>query len=233
MMERDFDNLVIHPVARIRTGFYDKFGIPRQGVVASKIKGRIILEEEYRKDGVFKGLDGYSHLILVWGFSKETEEKWSPTVRPPKLGGNTRVGVFASRSPNRPNPLGISIVKIEEIHPFELLVSGVDMVDDTPIYDIKPYLAYADSFPDAKSGYSIPNGEKKLNVSIPDNLIAIVSAEKKDALYEVLENDPRPGYQKEPDRIYEFEFDGYHISFQVKEKDLIVTNIVRLDKVDR
>lgn len=231
-MERDFENLTIHPIARIRTGFPSKFGIPRQGVAASSITGTLILEKEYQKEGVFRGLEGYSHLILIWGFSEEKEDKWSPTIRPPKLGGNIRVGVFASRSPNRPNPLGISIVKIEKIEDFELLVSGVDMMDNTPIYDIKPYLVYADSFPQAKSGYSISNTEHhKINVIIDDGMLANVDVSKKDALLEVLENDPRPGYQDDPDRLYHFEFDGYHISFKVKEKDLIVTEILPLDKV--
>ena len=229
---RDFDSLILHPVAHIETDFPTKFAIPRQGTVASRLYGRIVFEKAYRKDGILRGIEGYSHLYLLWGFSEQKEDTWSPTIRPPKLGGNERVGVFASRSPNRPNPIGLSVVAIEAVEDTKegpsIIVSGVDMMSGTPIYDIKPYLPFADSFPDAKSGYSKGFDEKRLHVVIPEDLATLIPDDKKDALIEILSQDPRPGYQKEKDRTYHFEFSFLHLDFKVEDETLTVTDITPL-----
>lgn len=231
-MQRNFDHLIIRPIAHIRTDFSGKFGIPRQASVVRGLVGRIVFEKEFRKDGILRGMDGFSHMILIWGFSKEKEDKWSSMIRPPKLGGNEKVGVFASRSPNRPNPLGFSVVEIEQIVEGkdgpEILVRGADMVDGTPIYDIKPYLSYSDSYPDASTGYAVPPEEIHLNVIIPDELLACIDKEDEQPLKELLAQDPRPGYRKEG--TFFFEFRHYHIGFEVRNDTLNVVCLTDLKK---
>ena len=216
-MERDFDHLILRPVAHIETGFPEKFGIPRQPGIIKGMVGRILFEKEFSKDGILKGLEGFSHLVLIWGFSENKEDKWSPTIRPPKLGGNKRVGVFASRSPNRPNPLGFSVVKIISIQKEKggpvISVSGADMVSGTPIYDIKPYLAYSDSYPEALSGYAKPPESISMKVDIPEELKAGIPDEDLSIIEEILSQDPRPGYKKEDS--FQFECLSYHIGFSV------------------
>lgn len=233
MKNTDFNNLVLSPIAHIKTDFPTKFGIPRQGDIVSSLKGKIIFEKKFRKEGILRGIDDFSHLWLIWGFSamkKGTD--FSPTIRPPKLGGNTRIGVFASRSPNRPNPLGLSCVKIEKIINGEeespiIIVSGVDLMDNTPIYDIKPYIPYCDRIENARGGFSEKVREKPLlSVEIPDEIREKVPKEKLKLLIEILSNDPRPGFQHDPDRIYGFSFSGMEIKFKVsEEKNLHVISI--------
>lgn len=223
-MERDFDHLIIRPIAHIRTDFSGKFGIPRQASVVKGLHGRIVFGKEFRKDGIIRGMEGFSHLILIWGFSQEKEDRWSSMIRPPKLGGNEKVGVFASRSPNRPNPLGFSVVEIEKILVTkdgpEILVKGADMVDNTPIYDIKPYLSYSDSYPDARTGYAVAPEKIHLDVIIPEELETGIDIADIKPLKELLSQDPRPGYRKEG--TFFFEFRHYHIGFQVEDNTLKV-----------
>lgn len=223
-MKRDFNHLTLKPIAHIETGFPEKFGIPRQAGIVKDLVGKIVFEKEFSKDGILKGLDGFSHLILIWGFSKEEEDKWSPTIRPPKLGGNERVGVFASRSPNRPNPLGFSVVKMVSMEQLKngiqtITVLGADMVSGTPIYDIKPYLAYSDSFPEALSGYAKNPDSIHLQVDIPKQLKSGIPSDVLSSIEKILSQDPRPGYKKE-DNFY-FECLSYHIGFMV-DKDKII-----------
>ncbi len=221
------------PVAHIRTAFPSKFGVPRQSGVVQEGEARIILEKEFRDADIFRGLENFSHVWLVWCFSLVPRGKWSPTVRPPRLGGNTRMGVFATRSPFRPNPIGLSSVKIERIehHPTEgpvLVVSGADLVDETPILDIKPYLPYTDLHPDAKNGFADTDTEGRLQVVferaaqniLPDDTLQVLTA--------VLAQDPRPSYQEDPDRVYGFPFDQYEVRFTVKEGTVTV---VHIDKI--
>lgn len=224
-MKRDFKQLVIKPVAYIKTDFPSKFGIPRQSGIVSELQGKIIFEKEYRKDGILRGLDQFSHLILIWGFSFEVEDKWSSMIRPPKLGGNEKIGVFASRSPNRPNPLGFSVVEIQEIKTEKglgevIYVKGADMVDGTPIYDIKPYLCYSDCILEAKSGYAVSKERINLKVEIPKKLKEGIETADIQKIESILSQDPRPGYKH--DELFAFEFSKYHIQFQVVE------NVVRV-----
>lgn len=219
MATRNFDELVLRPVARIFTPFKTKFGIPKQSELVGSIEGRIIFEKEYRKEGILKGIEGFSHLYLIWGFSSFTEDEWSPTVRPPRLGGNERVGVFASRSPHRPNPLALSIVKLERIEISKkdgpvLVVSGVDMMDGTPIYDIKPYIPLYDSVPEAKNGFVAEVEKKHLKVEIPEELVKTFSEKQVEELKAILSEDPHPSYQHD-ERKYGFVFDGYEIKFRI------------------
>ena len=233
MNEKDFDHLLIRPIAYIRTDFPTKFGIPRQGNIVSSLKGKIVFEEEFRKEGILRGLEEFSHIWLIWGFSLEKQKKeFSPTIRPPKLGGNTRVGVFASRSPNRPNPLGLSAVKIEKIENDTkegpvILVSGCDLADHTPIYDIKPYIPYSDAIPDAKEGYTkMTRSISPLKVIFPEELKKKVPEDRLPSLLEILSQDPRPGFQHNEKRIYGFSFAGKEVRFHVlKEETLIVDSI--------
>ena len=186
--------------------------------------GRIVFEEPYRNPDALRGLDGFSHLWLIFDFSKAHREQWSPTVRPPRLGGNTRIGVFASRSPFRPNPIGLSVVKLERIEAGELVVSGVDLLDGTPIYDIKPYLPFADSVPDAVGGYAEAFEEYRLEVTFPEHLLARLAPDKRQAAVECLAQDPRPAYQEEG-RQYSMAFAGVDIRFFVKDRHLTVTDV--------
>ena len=211
-------------IARIQTDFKDKFGIPRQSGRVPSLLGRIMFEEEYRNPDALRGIEGFSHLWLIFDFSKSHREEWSPTVRPPRLGGNTRIGVFASRSPFRPNPVGLSVVKLERVEKGELIVSGVDLLDGTPIYDIKPYLPFADSIPDAVGGYADDFEDYKLNVEFPQELLERLPQDKRRAAIDCLAQDPRPAYQ-EDQRRYSMAFAGYDIRFFVKGDHLTVTEI--------
>lgn len=224
------DNLTLNIVARIKSDFPTKFGIPRQSGLINELKSYIIFEPEYQKEEAIRGIEGFSHLWLLWKFSENVTENPSLTVRPPRLGGNTRLGVFATRSPFRPNPIGLSSVKLEKIikdekYGFILEVSGADLLDGTPIYDIKPYIPYTDSHPEATGGFSSDVMEDLLEVTFDNSLQNKVNEEKISALIKVLKSDPRPAYQNDPARIYSFEFSNLHIEFKVKEKVLTVISI--------
>ena len=218
-------------IARVRTDFPEKFGLPRQSGVVPELTGTVVFEEEYRNPDALRGIEGFSHLWLLWGFSEGFSSRgeagtgsWSPTVRPPRLGGNTRMGVFATRSPNRPNPIGLSVVRLIAVErdpacgPI-LKVAGIDMTDGTPVYDIKPYLPFADAVPDAVGGYADALDGDLLSVEDPENLLARLPAEKRDPLVSVLCGDPRPSYRRtsveEAEREYGFPYAGYEITFRV------------------
>jgi tRNA-Thr(GGU) m(6)t(6)A37 methyltransferase TsaA len=225
------DNITIRPIAYIKTDFPEKFGIPRQSGLIPELKARIVFEKEYRDPNAIREIDKYSHLWLIWGFSENKKtDGWEPTVRPPRLGGNTRVGVFASRSPYRPNPLGLTVVKIEGVEQTRdegkvLIVSGADMLDGTPIYDIKPYLAYVDSIPEASNGFAAASKEGFLEVAFTAGIDARLTADEKAVLEKVLAQDPRPQYQEDPDRVYKMSFKTYNIEFTVERGKLTVTDI--------
>lgn len=208
-------------VARIRTDFPTKFGVPRQSGITDTLLSEVIFEPEYRNADALRGIEGYSHLWLLWGFSEVEKENWSPTVRPPRLGGNTRMGVFATRSPFRPNKIGLSSVRLirteDSPEGICLIVSGADMVDGTPIYDIKPYIPYTDCHPDALGGFSDGVRDHRLDVSIPPEIIRDFPEEKKAGLTEVLSQDPRPAYIDDPERVYGLLFGGFEIKFTVSD----------------
>lgn len=217
-------------IAKVRTDFPTKFGIPRQSGLVDGLKGQIVFEPEYRNPDALRGLEDFSHLWILWGFSEAVREKWSPTVRPPRLGGNTRMGVFATRSPFRPNPIGLSCVKLDGIVVDERLgsvleVSGVDMMDGTPVYDIKPYLPQADCYPEAKGGFAERTKEYRLQVDIPECWLEKIPARQRDVLREVLAQDPRPSYQNDGNRVYGMEFGGMEIKFTVQEGVLTVCQV--------
>ena len=217
-------------IARIHNDFKEKFGIPRQSGLSGELKSRIVFEPEYRNPDALRGIDGYSHLWLIWQFSEAIREDWSPTVRPPRLGGNKRMGVFATRSPFRPNPIGLSSVRLEGIEQTKdlgtvLIVSGADMLDGTPIYDIKPYVAYSDCHTDAVSGFADPVREYRLNVVFCKELLSKVEISKQNSLIQILEQDPRPSYQNDPEREYGFRFADYEIFFKVDGGTLTVTRV--------
>lgn len=229
-------------IARIRSDFPDKFGIPRQSGLLKELRSSIRFEPEFRVADALRGLEGFSHLWVLWIFSENVrvgengENRWSPTVRPPRLGGNKRLGVFATRSSFRPNPVAMSCVKIEEIRLNvvdgdycgpEIIVSGADMMDGTPIVDIKPYLPYADSVPDALGGFAEPLREKSLKVEFSVDLGAF-PAEKLDTLREILAEDPRPAYQKDADRVYGFKFAGFEVKFKVQDEVLSVLDLIKI-----
>ncbi|MBO5253639.1 MAG: tRNA (N6-threonylcarbamoyladenosine(37)-N6)-methyltransferase TrmO [Clostridia bacterium] len=220
------DNMKI--IARIRSDFPTKFGIPRQSGLA-ETEAVIVFEPEYRNDDALRGLEDYSHLWLIWKFSEAQRDTWSPTVRPPRLGGNRRMGVFATRSPFRPNPIGLSSVRLMGLEKTSegtvLRVSGADLMDGTPIYDIKPYLAFTDSHPDAVGGFSDERKDYKLEVEIPTELLELVPENKNAALLSLLSGDPRPQYITDPDRVFGFEFAGLEVRFTVKNGVLTVTEI--------
>ncbi len=215
-------------IARIRSDFPTKFGIPRQSGIVPVVS-TIVFEPEYRVDEALRGIEGYSHLWLIWEFSQAVREDWSPTVRPPRLGGNTRMGVFATRSPFRPNPIGLSSVRLVGMEKTEegtvLLVEGADLCDGTPILDIKPYLPFTDSHPDAVGGFSDPVREKELRVEISPELLEKVPENKRDALQKVLAHDPRPSYQHDPERVYGMAFAGMEVKFRV-DGDLLTVAAV-------
>ena len=224
------NDITINPIAHIENDFTEKFGIPRQSGLAEDVVSRIIFEPEYRVREAFRGLEGYSHLWLLWHFSEAVREKWSPTVRPPRLGGNTRMGVFATRSPFRPNSIGMSSVRLVKID-FDspdapvLYVSGADILNGTPIIDINPYLAYTDSHPDASDGFALSSKEAVLNVNFPEYLIKLIPEEKHSAVISVLSQDPRPQYCSDPERIFTMRFGNFDISFTVNGYELNVTKI--------
>lgn len=217
-------------IAKIHNDFKEKFGIPRQSGLCAEVKSRIVFESEYRNPDALRGIEGYSHLWLLWQFSQSVRRDWSPTVRPPRLGGNKRMGVFATRSPFRPNPIGLSSVKLEGVEQTEkegavLIVSGADLLDGTPIYDIKPYLAYTDSHPDAIGGFADPVREYALKVDICKELLAKIHISKQETIIKILEQDPRPSYQEDPEREYGMVFGDYEIFFKVDGDTLTVTRI--------
>lgn len=220
----------IKVIARIQNDFHTKFGIPRQGSCVEGVQSRIIMEPPYRVWEAFRGLEEFSHLWLVWEFSEAIRADWSPTVRPPRLGGNVRKGVFATRSPFRPNPIGLSAVRLDSLVKDEklgpvLYVSGADLMDGTPIYDIKPYLPYADSCPQATGGFTDHLEARKLQVEIPGELMDKIPKDKQAGLIAVLREDPRPRYQHDPDRVYGLAFGGMDIHFKVQKETLRVLDI--------
>ena len=224
--------MTLKVIAHIHTAFPTKFGIPRQSGLVDSLRGEIVFTPEYRNPDALRGLEAFSHIWLVWQFSGAVRDSWSPTVRPPRLGGNTRMGVFATRSPFRPNPLGLSSVQLEKIElrpdigPV-LIVRGADLMDGTPIYDIKPYIPYADCHPDAAEGFTGQTQLHHLNVECAPALWARVPAAEQEGLRGVLAHDPRPSYQHDPERVYGMEFAGLEVHFKVDGETLIVTDIAR------
>ena len=227
------ENINIQIIARMRSDFATKFGIPRQSGLVEELRSTIVFEPEYRNADALRGIEGFSHLWIIWQFSEAVRSDWSPTVRPTRLGGNTRMGVFATRSPFRPNQLGLSCVKllgVEETEEFGTVihVGGADLMDGTPIFDIKPYVPYADCHPEAAGGFTDTAGEYLLQVAFPEDLLAILPADKRQAAISVLSHDPRPSYQRNPDRVYGLTFAGYDIRFCVKENILTVTAVEKV-----
>lgn len=223
--------MAFRTVARMWSDFPSKFGIPRQSGLVTELNSTIVFEPEFRNPDALRGIEGFSHLWLIWEFSAAVRKEWSPTVRPPRLGGNTRVGVFATRSPFRPNPLGLSCVKLEgvELNTPEgpvLHVSGADLMDGTPIFDIKPYVPYADCHPEAKEGFA-PAPIRQLEVSFPHPLLELVPQNRREALQGVLACDPRPSYQDDPARIYGMSFAGLEVSFRVEGNQLFVLSVTK------
>lgn len=220
----------MRPIARIHSDFSTKFGVPRQSGLVGSLEATVVFESEFRNPDALRGLEGFSHIWLVWVFDQAVRKDWSPTVRPPRLGGNTRMGVFATRSPFRPNPIALSCVKLAGIeetvdHGTVLRILGADLMDGTPILDIKPYIPYADSHPEALGGFaSVPAGET-LEVIIPPELLERVPENRQEALRGVLAQDPRPHYQEDPERVYGFGFAGMEVKFSVEGKRLTVRDI--------
>lgn len=220
----------INVIARIHSEFPEKFGIPRQSGLVPGLRARVVFEPEFRNPDALRGIEGFSHLWLIWQFSQAIRETWSPTVRPPRLGGNRRIGVFATRSPFRPNPIGLSCVKLEAVvqdsrEGTVLEVSGADLMDGTPIFDIKPYLPYADAIPDAAGCFAASAPEENLSVRIPGELAQKLPEQKLAALSELLALDPRPSYQDQPDRIYGMRFDRWQVRFQIDGCELTVLSV--------
>lgn len=222
--------LTLRPIAHIHTQFPEKFGIPRQSGLVEDLRARVVFQREYRIREAFRGLEDFSHLWLLWQFTES--RGWSPTVRPPRLGGNQRMGVFATRSPFRPNPIGLSCVKLEAVEYDApdgpaLLVRGADLLDGTPILDVKPYVPLADCRPDAKGSFSDQHREDRLSVEIPPALLKKVAQDLRPALLGVLSQDPRPSYQKDPERVYGMAFAGLEIKFTVDGETLHVIEIIQ------
>lgn len=219
----------ITPIARIETPFGEKFGVPRQSGIAD-CPGRIVFEPAFRDPEAVRGLEGFSHVWLIWQFDRALRQTWSPTVRPPRLGGNQRMGVFATRSPFRPNGLGLSAVELERVSLDEpdgpvLYVRGADMVSGTPIFDIKPYLAYADSYPDASGGFTGGDAGERLTVDFPPELLARFDSGERQGLLSALAADPRPRYQDDPERVYGMRYDGRNVRFTVRDGTVLVTEV--------
>ena len=217
----------INIIAHIHSDFSSKFGIPRQSGLVDELEATIIFEPEYRNPDALRGIEKYSHLWILWQFSECMGKEWTPTVRPPRLGGNKRMGVFATRSPFRPNPIGLSSVRLLGVDKSEkygliLRVAGADLLDGTPIYDLKPYLPYVDSHPEASNGFALNEKEGRLSVEFPDELLKKIPSEKQAALIAVLAQDPRPAYQDDPERIYGIEFAGFDVRFTVSQSALKV-----------
>ena len=224
------NDLTIHAIAHIESDFKEKFGIHRQSGLVDALRARVVFEPPYRDSSALRGIQQFSHLWLVWQFTQAVRDKWSPTVRPPRLGGNTRVGVFATRSPFRPNPIGLSCVRLEGVEQDPvcgpvLLVRGADLLDGTPIYDIKPYIPYVDSHPDAAEGYTAQTQTYKLAVRCPKALRDLLLPGQWEALEGVLENDPRPSYQDDAQRVYGMRFAEWEVRFTVADGVLTVEQI--------
>ena len=231
MGEQEKDREVpVKVIARIQSDFSTKFGIPRQSGLVEELKAAVVFEPEYRNPDALRGLEDFSHLWLIWEFSQAVRQSWSPTVRPPRLGGNKRLGVFATRSPFRPNPIGLSCVRLDRVEldtpqgPV-LHVLGADLMDGTPIFDIKPYLPYADCRPQASGGFTQQVERKLLKVDCPEQLLRQVPQDRRQALLGVLANDPRPSYQQDPGRVYGMEFAGFEVRFSVSDGTLAVRQI--------
>ena len=221
----------MEPIARIRSEFPSKFGVPRQAGLVEGLRAAVVFEPPYRVADALRGIEGFSHIWLIWEFSENRRTGWSPTVRPPRLGGNQRLGVFATRSPFRPNPIGLSCVKLEKVEPSTtdgpvLWVSGADLVDGTPILDIKPYVPYADCRPEAVGGFAGEAPKGRLTVDIPPELLSRVPEARRETLMGVLAQDPRPPYQNDPDRVYGFGFAGLEVRFRVVNGTLIVIDVI-------
>lgn len=224
-------------IAKIRTGFTEKFGIPRQSGLVDSTVARIVFEPEYRTYDALKGLEEFSHIWLLWGFSEAEYTKFNATVTPPRLGGKVHKGVFATRSPYRPNSIGLSSVKLLDIQMDEkngpvLLVSGADMLDNTPIYDIKPYLAYTDSHPDADSGYAARHQDDRIEVDFPEDLRQRLPENLRQAVYDILAQDPRAAYNKKPDYVYGMNYDKFDIRFKITDNKIQVCDVVDISKAD-
>ena len=224
------EELKMKIIARIRTDFPTKFGIPRQSGLVEELKSTLVFEPEYRDENALRGIEQFSHLWLIWQFSQAVREDWSPTVRPPRLGGNTRLGVFATRSPFRPNAIGLSVVKLEGVRRDAKLgvvldLSCADLMDGTPILDIKPYIPYADSHPEASQGYTARTIAHALELCFPEALLEKVPEDKRAALMGVLRQDPRPSYQEDASRVYGFPFAGQEIRFRVEGNLLSVVDV--------
>ena len=227
------DTVSMNVIARMKSDFPTKFGIPRQAGLVEELRSTVIFEPEYRDPEALRGIEDFTHLWIIWQFSGAVRPGWSPTVRPPRLGGNTRMGVFATRSPFRPNFMGLSCVRLLGVeHTREygtvLHVGGADLMDGTPIFDIKPYIPYGDCHPEASGGFTDRTGDFILKVEFPPDLLSQVPEEKQEALIGVLSHDPRPSYQKDPDRTYGLSFGGWDIRFQVREDILTVTQVSKL-----
>ena len=224
----------IQIIARMHSDFATKFGIPRQSGLVEELRSTIVFEPEFRNADALRGIEDYSHLWIIWQFSEAVRQEWSPTVRPPRLGGNTRMGVFATRSPFRPNSLGLSCVKLLGIEQTEnqgtvLHVGGADLMDGTPIFDIKPYIPYADCHPEASGGFTDTAGDFLLNVDFPAGLLELLPPEKREAAIGVLSHDPRPSYQRKAGRVYGLTFAGFDIRFTVEDNVLTVREVNRLN----
>ena len=220
----------VHIIAHIRSDFSTKFGIPRQSGLVEELEAAVVFEPEYRNEAALRGLEGFSHLWLIWEFSQAKRESWSPTVRPPRLGGNRRLGVFATRSPFRPNPIGLSCVRLlgVDLHTPDgpvIRVAGADLMDGIPIYDVKPYLPYADCKPEALGGFAAQPKQASLTVDFPEELLALVPERKRQALRGVLAQDPRPSYQEDPQRVYGMTFGGLEVKFRVEGDRLTVCQV--------
>lgn len=223
-------DITIHPIARMHSDFSSKFGIPRQSGLVQQLESTIVFEPAYRNADALRGIEDFTHLWLIWQFSEAVRQDWSPTVRPPRLGGNTRMGVFATRSPFRPNNLGLSCVQLLGVETTQdvgtvLHVGGADLLDGTPIFDIKPYIPYADCHPEATGGFTDSAGDFLLSVDFPPNLLNRLPAGKREAAAAVLSHDPRPSYQRTPGRVYGLSFAGYDIRFTVEEIHLQVLDV--------
>ena len=224
------ETINIHPIARMHSDFATKFGIPRQSGLVEELRSTIVFEPEFRNDDALRGISEFSHLLIIWQFSEAVRQGWSPTVRPPRLGGNTRMGVFATRSPFRPNNLGLSCVQLLGVeHTQEygtvLRVGGADLMDGTPIFDIKPYIPYGDCKPEATGGFTDRTGDFLLQVEFPTALLEKLPEDKRQAAIGVLSHDPRPTYQRSPERVYGLSFAGCNIRFTVNETQLTVLEV--------
>ena len=226
-------DITVHPIATMRSDFPTKFGIPRQSGLAENLRSTIVFEPQYRNADALRGLEDFSHLWIIWQFSEAVRSEWTPTVRPPRLGGNTRMGVFATRSPFRPNSIGLSCVKLTGLEQTPdngtvIHVAGADLMDGTPILDIKPYIPYCDAHPEALGGFTANTDDYLLNIEFPPGLLEQLPEDKRAAAVEVLSHDPRPSYQADPERLYGLSFAGFDIRFTVEDKTLYVKEVIKL-----